>query len=160
VLLANPSKSGGDWWYGTLVKSGKKGLFPKTYVQEVFPRVATAVYTYNASDADEMSFEEGQSVTIIESADDEWWKAESDGSVLIVPAAYLEFSDGELSSSSPSPFLFIFVDDRLKHSLFLFHVDFYLLSNWIYLHQLHCLAFLRHFDGRPTHNESCFNSVC
>ncbi|KAH8829709.1 hypothetical protein DL96DRAFT_1669029 [Flagelloscypha sp. PMI_526] len=93
VLLANPSKSGGDWWYGTLVKSGKKGLFPKTYVQEVFPRVATAVYTYNASDADEMSFEEGQSVTIIESADDEWWKAESDGSVLIVPAAYLEFSD-------------------------------------------------------------------
>ena len=32
ILTANPSKSGGDWWYGTLVRDGKKGFFPKTYV--------------------------------------------------------------------------------------------------------------------------------
>jgi len=33
VLTAHPSKSGGDWWYGTLLTSGKSGLFPKTFVQ-------------------------------------------------------------------------------------------------------------------------------
>jgi actin cytoskeleton-regulatory complex protein PAN1 len=45
VLTAHPSKSGGDWWYGTLVRDGKSGFFPKSYVQEVetgenFPRLS------------------------------------------------------------------------------------------------------------------------
>jgi hypothetical protein len=35
VLLANPSKSGGDWWYGTVVRDGKSGFFPKTYVEQL-----------------------------------------------------------------------------------------------------------------------------
>lgn len=35
ILTAHPSKTGGDWWYGTLVRDGKSGLFPKTYVQTV-----------------------------------------------------------------------------------------------------------------------------
>jgi hypothetical protein len=33
VIAANSSKTGGDWWYGTVVSSGKAGFFPKTYVQ-------------------------------------------------------------------------------------------------------------------------------
>ena len=35
VIVAHPSKSGGDWWYGTTVKDGKVGFFPQTYVQKV-----------------------------------------------------------------------------------------------------------------------------
>lgn len=35
VMLAHPSKSGGAWWYGSLVKGGKTGFFPSTYVQEL-----------------------------------------------------------------------------------------------------------------------------
>jgi len=37
VIIANPSKSDGDWWYGKTVSTGKKGLFPKTYVEVVHP---------------------------------------------------------------------------------------------------------------------------
>lgn len=37
AIVANPSKSGGDWWFGKLVTSGKVGLFPKTYVEVVDP---------------------------------------------------------------------------------------------------------------------------
>lgn len=33
VITAYVSKTGGDWWYGTIVTSGKTGFFPKTYVQ-------------------------------------------------------------------------------------------------------------------------------
>lgn len=33
VVKAHPSKTGGDWWYGTVVSNGKAGFFPKTYVQ-------------------------------------------------------------------------------------------------------------------------------
>lgn len=35
ILLANPSKTGNDWWYGTVLQDGKSGFFPKTYVEEV-----------------------------------------------------------------------------------------------------------------------------
>lgn len=35
ILTAHPSKSGSDWWYGTLVRDGKSGFFPKTYVEQV-----------------------------------------------------------------------------------------------------------------------------
>lgn len=37
ILIANPSKSGGDWWFGRNVVSGKSGLFPKTYIEIVKP---------------------------------------------------------------------------------------------------------------------------
>jgi hypothetical protein len=33
VIIAHPSKSGGPWWYGLAVSSGKKGFFPNNYVQ-------------------------------------------------------------------------------------------------------------------------------
>lgn len=33
TLKAHPSKSGGDWWYGTVIASGKSGIFPQTYVE-------------------------------------------------------------------------------------------------------------------------------
>lgn len=35
VLTAHPSKTGGDWWYGTVVRDGKSGFFPKTYVEPI-----------------------------------------------------------------------------------------------------------------------------
>ena len=35
IIVAHPSKSRGDWWYGTTVKDGKAGFFPQTYVQKV-----------------------------------------------------------------------------------------------------------------------------
>lgn len=35
VIIAHPAKSGGAWWYGSLVKGGKTGFFPSTYVQEL-----------------------------------------------------------------------------------------------------------------------------
>ncbi len=32
---AHPSKSGSDWWYGTLSQGAKKGFFPRNYVKEI-----------------------------------------------------------------------------------------------------------------------------
>jgi hypothetical protein len=33
MVNAYPSKTGGEWWYGTVVNNGKTGFCPKTYVQ-------------------------------------------------------------------------------------------------------------------------------
>ncbi|KAF8959742.1 hypothetical protein BDZ97DRAFT_1836791 [Flammula alnicola] len=90
MLVANPSKSGGDWWYGTTVNTGKSGLFPKTYVEVVTPKKAKAVYTYTGNNPDELPFTEGDVLSIIDTSEEEWWKAEQGGVVFIVPAAYLE----------------------------------------------------------------------
>ncbi|PPQ97490.1 hypothetical protein CVT26_002719 [Gymnopilus dilepis] len=94
VIVANPSKTGGDWWYGTMVQTGKSGLFPKTYVEVITPRTAKAAFAYEASNPDELAFSEGETLSIIDTSEEEWWKAERGGVVYIVPAAYLELVEG------------------------------------------------------------------
>ena len=39
VLTVHPSKSGSDWWYGTTLKDGQSGLFPKTYIEVFQPSI-------------------------------------------------------------------------------------------------------------------------
>lgn len=51
---------------------------------------ARAIYTYTGANDDELSFVEGDKISVIDQTGDEWWMAESDGMVFIVPAAYLE----------------------------------------------------------------------
>ena len=45
-MVAHPSKSGGDWWYGRNVSTGKRGLFPKTYVEVVKPCKSLHPFAY------------------------------------------------------------------------------------------------------------------
>ncbi|KAG8217055.1 hypothetical protein J3R82DRAFT_5048 [Butyriboletus roseoflavus] len=93
IIVAHPSRSGGDWWYGTTAKDGKAGFFPRTYVQEVEQVHATALYTYESTNADELAFNEGDTLTIVDCSETDWWKVERDGLVFIVPAAYLEVTE-------------------------------------------------------------------
>lgn len=39
---------------------------------------------------DELSFEEGDQMDVIDQTGPDWWKVEHDGAIYIVPAAYLE----------------------------------------------------------------------
>lgn len=111
MIIANPSKSGGDWWYGKLMTSGKSGLFPQTYVEVVDPSMvsyisislrilidsaekARALYSYAASNTDELSFTEGDTLDIVDTSEEEWWKSEQGGEVFMVPAGYLELVEG------------------------------------------------------------------
>ena len=55
---------------------------------------AKALYTYTPSNTDELAFDEGDEITIIDTSEEEWWKAEREGVVFIVPAAYLEVVEG------------------------------------------------------------------
>lgn len=90
IITAHPSKTGGAWWYGTIVKDGKSGFLPQTYVQKVEPVKANALYSYAGDGADELPFAEGDELSIIDRGEADWWRAERDGIVFIVPADYLE----------------------------------------------------------------------
>jgi len=90
VITAHASKTGSHWWHGTILSSGKSGFFPKTYVQ-VFETVkARGLYDYPGGSADELPFSEGDIISVVDRSDGDWYKAEKDGVIFIVPAAYLE----------------------------------------------------------------------
>ncbi|KAG9017136.1 hypothetical protein FRB90_001611 [Tulasnella sp. 427] len=101
VIVAHPSKSGDVWWYGSLTQGGPKGFFPYTYVQVIDQVIqAKALFAYTATTAEELSFNEGDTLDIIDRSEADWWKTEKDGSVLIVPASYLELH-GDAQSTEP-----------------------------------------------------------
>jgi len=94
VVNAYPSKTGGDWWYGTVVSNGKAGFFPKTYVQAFETAKAKSLYDYQGGSADDLPFSEGDIISVVDRSDGDWYKAEKDGVIFIVPAAYLEIVEG------------------------------------------------------------------
>ena len=52
------------------------------------------MFSYAASKSDELSFTEGDTLDIVDTTEDEWWKAEQGGEVFMVPAGYLELVEG------------------------------------------------------------------
>lgn len=55
---------------------------------------AKAIYAYESGNSDELTFAEGDILSIVDMSEEEWWKAEQGGVVLIAPAAYLEVVEG------------------------------------------------------------------
>jgi hypothetical protein len=55
---------------------------------------AKALYEYEGGNPDELSFGEGDVLSIVDKSEGEWWKAERGGVVYIVPAGYLEVVEG------------------------------------------------------------------
>jgi len=56
--------------------------------------VAKAIYGYSGTTADELTFEEGDEISVFDTSDANWWKAEHGGAIVIVPASYLEVTEG------------------------------------------------------------------
>lgn len=59
-----------------------------------FPVKATALYSYTGDNSDELPFVEGDQLSIVDRSEPDWWKAEQNGVIFIVPAAYLEVVEG------------------------------------------------------------------
>lgn len=51
---------------------------------------AKCLYEYEARSSDELPFSEGDVISVVDRSDSDWYKAEKDGVIFIVPAAYLE----------------------------------------------------------------------
>jgi actin cytoskeleton-regulatory complex protein PAN1 len=125
IINAHPSKSGSDWWYGSLASGGKPGFFPATYVQVIqpgnfiFPSMyweflisacpsvkAKAIYDYTSTDANEATFTQGDEFSIVDTSDPVWWKADQGSVITLVPASYLELIEGKWNYRFLESFLF------------------------------------------------------
>ncbi|KAI6004657.1 SH3 domain-containing protein, partial [Pisolithus albus] len=55
---------------------------------------ATAIYSYEGSSPDKLSFTEDDVLTIVNRLESDWWRAERSGTICAMPAAYVEVSEG------------------------------------------------------------------
>lgn len=61
-----------------------------TFFIHFFAVSAKGLYDYPGGSADELPFSEGDIISVVDRSDSDWYKAEKDGIIFIVPAAYLE----------------------------------------------------------------------
>jgi actin cytoskeleton-regulatory complex protein PAN1 len=56
---------------------------------------AKALYDYQGGiNANDLPFSEGDMISVVDRSDNDWYKAEKDGVIFRVPAAYLEIVEG------------------------------------------------------------------
>lgn len=83
------------WKRLNLVSSLTYRIFREFHCHLFFIAVkATALYAYSGESPEELPFEEGDELSILDRTEADWWKAEKSGVVFIVPAAYLEIAEG------------------------------------------------------------------
>ena len=61
----------------------------------------TAVYTYAGQYEDELSFEEGDVITVLSKDEADWWKGELNGKSGVFPSNYVEPFKCKFTSLSP-----------------------------------------------------------
>ena len=70
---------------------GKQGYFPSNYVQEASSSEnVTALYEYDAQEANELSFKEGDVIKIVKKNEDGWWLGELRGKQGLLPSSYVQ----------------------------------------------------------------------
>jgi len=81
-----------DWWKGKN-QNGKIGYFPKNFVrvEESKKEKRKAAFDYDANEKNELSFKEGDIITVVEIIpNSEWWKGELNGVCGLFPQTYTE----------------------------------------------------------------------
>ncbi|KAJ0005268.1 hypothetical protein NQD34_011482 [Periophthalmus magnuspinnatus] len=116
-LILIRKKNPGGWWEGELQARGKKrqiGWFPANYVKLLSPstskttpteptppKVMTSstalcqvigMYDYVAQNDDELAFQKGQVITVINKDDCDWWKGELNGREGLFPSNYVKLT--------------------------------------------------------------------
>uniref|UniRef100_A0A673BW74 Intersectin 1 (SH3 domain protein) n=1 Tax=Sphaeramia orbicularis TaxID=375764 RepID=A0A673BW74_9TELE len=101
-LILIRKKNPGGWWEGELQARGKKrqiGWFPANYVKLLSPSTTTfhilrviGMYDYVAQNDDELAFQKGQVITVLNKDDCDWWKGELNGREGLFPSNYVKLT--------------------------------------------------------------------
>uniref|UniRef100_A0A3Q1HZS5 Intersectin-1 n=1 Tax=Acanthochromis polyacanthus TaxID=80966 RepID=A0A3Q1HZS5_9TELE len=98
-LILIRKKNPGGWWEGELQARGKKrqiGWFPANYVKLLSPSTTLCqvigMYDYVAQNDDELAFQKGQVITVLNKDDCDWWKGELNGREGLFPSNYVKLT--------------------------------------------------------------------
>jgi len=97
-LIKIRAKSPTGWWEGEIQRKGEGkriGWFPGNYVQLLASQkgqeVVEALFRYEKQHEDELAFEQGEKIVVVQKVDENWWKGESaDGRQGLFPANYVK----------------------------------------------------------------------
>lgn len=81
-----------EWWLGKNSK-GEEGLFPAEYVQVLKKPYAVAIYDYEATEDNELTFPEGAYITDITFDDEDWWSGVYMKNRNLFPRNYVELQE-------------------------------------------------------------------
>jgi hypothetical protein len=117
VLIRRQEPNG--WWEGQLQSRGvqrKWGWFPSNRITLLKPGAASpllpssplpptgglvlALYSYQSTSADELSFHKGSVISVISKDEGDWWKGELNGKVGLFPSNYVQPLDSLKSSEA------------------------------------------------------------
>ncbi|ORX95362.1 hypothetical protein K493DRAFT_25181 [Basidiobolus meristosporus CBS 931.73] len=94
-IIVDPTFESEEWWYGKPEYGVQEGWFPKNYVcvEEIpdqVPFLARVLYDYEERQSDELTIKADSVVDILEKTDVNWWKAQYQGNVGMIPARYVQ----------------------------------------------------------------------
>ncbi|XP_060738674.1 intersectin-2a isoform X2 [Tachysurus vachellii] len=102
ILVLHKNSCG--WWLGELQARGKKrqkGWFHSSNVRLLEPNSVCqviAMYDYKAANGDEMTFQKGQLINVLNKDESDWWKGEINGVTGLFPTNYVKMT----TESDPS----------------------------------------------------------
>ena len=64
-----------DWWLARSLSSGKEAYVPSNYIAKLSNPIYIAAYDYFSYKDDELSFKQGDELSIIHTGDGDWWYA-------------------------------------------------------------------------------------
>uniref|UniRef100_A0AAR2IZS5 Intersectin-1 n=1 Tax=Pygocentrus nattereri TaxID=42514 RepID=A0AAR2IZS5_PYGNA len=81
------------WWFGEV--QGQRGWFPKSYVKLISgPVQYIAMYTYESSEQGDLTFQQGDVITVLKKEGD-WWTGTVAGKTGVFPSNYVKPKDSE-----------------------------------------------------------------
>uniref|UniRef100_A0A8C1V5N0 Intersectin 2a n=1 Tax=Cyprinus carpio TaxID=7962 RepID=A0A8C1V5N0_CYPCA len=90
-LIVVLHKNSNSWWLGELQARGKKRKKGWFHSSNPLCQVI-AMYDYKAANKDEMSFQKGQLITVLNKDNPDWWKGEVAGVIGLFPTNYVKMT--------------------------------------------------------------------
>uniref|UniRef100_A0A182FAY5 SH3 domain-containing protein n=2 Tax=Anopheles albimanus TaxID=7167 RepID=A0A182FAY5_ANOAL len=123
AIITNIKVQDGGWWEGTLIATGRTGVFPDNFVRvleqppppltledrgEVVLRDKNAainrrcrvIFSYRENKPDELTLAEGDVIEFYEAVEEGWWRGKLNGRVGVFPSNFVEMIESVSPKSS------------------------------------------------------------
>uniref|UniRef100_A0A182K1M5 SH3 domain-containing protein n=1 Tax=Anopheles christyi TaxID=43041 RepID=A0A182K1M5_9DIPT len=116
AIITNIKVQDGGWWEGTLVATGRTGVFPDNFVRVLESqdknhvvlrdksatqnRRCKVIYSYQENKADELTLAVGDVVEFFEEVEEGWWRGKLNGRVGVFPSNFVEMIESVSPKSS------------------------------------------------------------
>ncbi|XP_049283326.1 mucin-5AC isoform X1 [Anopheles funestus] len=116
AIITNIKVQDGGWWEGTLVTTGRTGVFPDNFVRVLesqdknqvvlrdksatLNRRCKVIYSYQENKADELTLAVGDVIEFFEEVEEGWWRGKLNGRVGVFPSNFVEMIESVSPKSS------------------------------------------------------------